>query len=111
MAKNHIQPGEAMPWTNSTGVDVLSGDPVLVGNRLFVALGDIADGESGQLATCEVWELAKATAIGDIAQGADVYWDNTAKKITNVATANTLAGCAWAGALDAATTIQVKLGG
>ncbi|MHB8149980.1 MAG: DUF2190 family protein [Desulfobulbia bacterium] len=110
MAKNHIQPGEAMPYTNSTGAAIASGDPVLVGNRLCVALGDIAIGASGELATCEVWTLPKvaATAIG---QCADAYWDNTAKNITNVATANTLAGCAFAAAAADDATIQVKLGG
>lgn len=110
MAMNHIQPGEAMPYTNATAAAIASGDPVLVGNRLCVAIGDIAIGETGQLATCEVWELPKvgATAIG---QGVDVYWDDTAKNITNVATANTLAGCSFAAALAADTTILVKLGG
>ncbi len=110
MAQNHIQPGEAMPYTNSTGSNIASGDPVLVGNRLCVALGDIADGASGQLATCEVFELPKvaATAIG---QGADIYWDDTAKNITNVATANTLVGCAFAAAAADDATIQAKLGG
>ena len=108
MAQNHIQKGDAMPYT--AGADISSGDPVLVGNRLGVALGDIANGESGQLATCEVFELPKvaATAIG---QGADVYWDDTAKNITNVATANTLAGCAFAAAATDDATILVKLGG
>ncbi|MDA3970267.1 MAG: DUF2190 family protein [Desulfobulbaceae bacterium] len=110
MADNHIQPGESMSWTNATGADVLSGAPILVGNRLCVALGDIADTESGMLATCEVFELPKVAATV-IAQGADVYWDDTAKNVTNVATANTLAGCCFVGAASADATIQIKLGG
>lgn len=110
MAQNHIQPGAAMPYTNATAAAIVSGQGVLVGNRLCVAMGDIAIGATGELATQEVWELPKvaATAIG---QGVDVYWDDTNKVITNVATANTLAGCAFAAAAAADATIQVKLGG
>lgn len=99
-----------MPYTNTSGDDIASGDPVLVGNRLGVALGDIPDGEAGDLALCEVWELPKkaATAIG---QGVNVYWDDTAGEITDVDTDNTLAGCAFAAAAADDATIQVKLGG
>lgn len=111
MAQNHIQPGESMPYTNSTGTDIVSGAPVLVGDRLCVALGDIADGDDGNLATCEVWELPNTPAVAAIDQGADVYWDATAGKITSVATANTLAGFAWAASLIGDTTILVKLNG
>lgn len=110
MAQNHIQPGTSMDWTNATGADVLSGSPVLVGNRLCVALGDIADTESGQVATCEVWELAKEAALV-VAQGALLYWDATNSVLTTTATANTLAGFAFAAAAAADTTVLVKLNG
>jgi len=108
MAQNHIQEGAAMPYTNATAADIASGDVVLVGNKVCVALGDIAIGASASLACTEVWELPKvaATVIG---QGATVYWDATAKVITNVATANTLAGFAFVAAASADATIQVKL--
>lgn len=110
MAQNHIQPGDVMPYTNSSGADIESGTPVLVGNRLGVAIGKILAGESGSLAICEVWDLPKkaATAIG---QGADAYWDDAAGEITDEATGNTLAGCAFADAAADDATIQVKLGG
>lgn len=111
MAQNHIQPGESMPYSNSTGSDIASGSPVLVGDRLCVALGDIPNGEDGNLATCEVWELPNTPAVAAIDQGQDVYWDAAAGKITSVATANTLAGYAWASTLIGDTTIQVKLNG
>lgn len=108
MAQNHIQPGAVMPYTNETVADIASGDVVLVGNKVCVAMGDIAVGASGSLACEEVWELPKvaATAIG---QGVTVYWDDTAKNITSTATANTLAGIAFAAAADADATILVKL--
>ncbi|NDY41258.1 DUF2190 family protein [Dissulfurirhabdus thermomarina] len=110
MAQNHIQRGDVMPWTNGTGAAVTSGQVVLVGNRVCVALEDIADGAAGQLATCEVWELPKEAALA-IAQGVDVYWDDVNKVITTTPTANTLAGCAFAAAAAADATVRVKLGG
>ena len=108
MAQNHIQRGATMPYTNATAAAIASGDIVLAGNKVCVAIGDIAIGASGSLACGEVWELPKVAAIA-IAQGATVYFDAAAKVITNVATANTLAGFAFAAAAAADTTIRVKL--
>ena len=108
MAQNHIQLGAAMPYTNATAAAIASGDIVLAGNTVCVAMGDIAIGASGNLACSEVWELPKVAATA-IAQGATVYFDATAKVITNVATANTKAGFAFAAAAEADTTILVKL--
>ncbi len=110
MAQNHIQPGETMPYTNSTGSDIASGSPVLVGARLGVALGDIADGASGQLAMCEVWEIAKEAALV-VAQGAALYWDDVNGVLTTTATDNTLAGYAFAAAVGADATVLLKLNG
>jgi predicted RecA/RadA family phage recombinase len=108
MATNHIQLGDVMPWTNSTGADVLSGAPALIGERLGVALGDIADGASGSVAVCEVFTLPKEAALA-VAQGATLYWDDTNKVLTTTATANTLAGFAFAAALAADATVEIKL--
>lgn len=110
MAQNHIEEGEAMPYTNATAADIASGEVVVVGDRVFVALGDIAVGASGSLATCEVWELPKkaATAFG---QGDVVYWDATPGEITDVALDGVPAGYAFADAAAGDATIQVKLNG
>lgn len=123
MAGNHIQQGEVMPWTNTTGSDILSGAVVIVATQCCVALGDIADGEVGQLATCEVFDLPKAAV--DIAQGDVLYWDLNddpvggvvgSGAITNVAVGavdlidNNVAGRAFAPALAAAAVVQIKLG-
>jgi predicted RecA/RadA family phage recombinase len=48
MAKNYIQPGNTITWTNEdvTGaVDVASGDGVVAGSLFGVAQGDIAIGD------------------------------------------------------------------
>ncbi len=106
MAQNHVQKGAVMPWTNGTGAAVSSGDPVAVGDMVGVALGDIADGASGQLAVSEVFTLPKLAA-GAIAQGASVYL-SAAGEISTTNT-DTPAGKAFAAAADGATTIQVLL--
>lgn len=108
MAKNHVQPGAIMPWTNGTGSDVSSGDVVLVGTRVGIALGDIADGAEGQVAITEVWEVPKAAPLV-IDQGDLVYWDAADGNVNKTATDNTLAGFAFEAAVSAATTVKVKL--
>lgn len=116
MARNHIQKGDAMPFTNTTGSAIVSGQPVPVGTRCFLAMGDIPDGATGELATCEVWELPKAT--GSITQGAEVYFDADgdpvdgtagAGAMTTVSTDNTGAGYAFAPAAESDPTVLVKL--
>jgi len=107
MAQNHIQKGAAMPWTNGTGATVTSGTPVIVGDMIGVAAGDIADGESGILLTEEVFELPK-TAAGAIAQGSQVYLDATSGEIGTDNT-DTPAGKAFETAADGATTVKVKI--
>lgn len=108
MAKNHIQAGKTMTWTNSTGSAVTSGTAVLIGVMLAVALVDIANGASGEVATAEVWQLTKEPSLA-ISQGVAVYWDNTNKRITTTASGNTLCGKCFAAALAADTTVKVKI--
>jgi len=108
MAQNHVQEGAAMPWTNGTGADVVSGQAVNVADMVCVAAGDIADGESGILFTEEVFTLPKTAALA-IGQGAIVYFDVAAGEI-NLTNTNPVAGKAFVAALAADTTVQVKLG-
>ena len=108
MAKNFIQKGDTITWTNSTGSDVASGDVVVVGTLVCVAMVDIGNGKSGGLATSGVYELAAITT-GAFTQGAALYWDATAKKLTTVTTSNTLAGPAWKAKASAEATAWVRL--
>lgn len=108
MAKNHIQEGKVMTWTNGTGSDVSAGDVVLVTNRIGIALGDIANGAKGELAIEEVWEIDKAAPLV-IDQGDLVYWDAADGNVNKTATDNTLAGFAFVAAASADTTVMVKI--
>ncbi|WP_421902188.1 DUF2190 family protein [Maridesulfovibrio sp.] len=105
MALNHIQKGNHMTWTNNTGADVESGSAVPVGARIGVALVDIPNGETGELAMGEVWELPNAGV--EILQGATVYLDGN-KEITTVAENNLQAGFAFAAAASD-ESVRVKI--
>lgn len=95
-----------MTWTNGTGSAVASGAVVVVGTLVGIALGDIANGATGELALAEVWTVAKDTSVA-IAQGAPVYWNGTGA--TSSADGNVPMGHAFAAALQAAATMQVRL--
>lgn len=106
MALNNVQRGNHMTWTNNTGVYVASGSAVAVGSLVGIALVDIPDGSSGELATEEVWELPK---VGEeILQGSVVYLDG-AGTITTAAADNARAGVAFVHAVADDETVRVKL--
>lgn len=109
MAKNHIQPGKAMPYANASGSLIPSGAVVIVGLMVCIALGDIANGAIGEVATEEVWEVPKDTAT-EMLQGTAAYWDVADGEINATAEDNYYAGLVFEDAAAAAATVKVKLG-
>ncbi|HEB94329.1 MAG TPA: DUF2190 family protein [Gammaproteobacteria bacterium] len=107
MATNYIQPGEVMDYTASA--DISSGDVVVVGARVGVALNDIANGETGPVQVSGVFELPKDTAVA-LSQGALAYWDATAGNIDDTNT-NPYAGYVFEDAAAADATVKIKLNG
>jgi predicted RecA/RadA family phage recombinase len=89
--KTYLQPGHAI--TLLAPYDVLSGDGLLVGSIFGIASHDAALGAEVETQLTGVLDLAK-TASQAWTAGAKVYWDNTAKRVTNVASGNTLVGVA-----------------
>lgn len=89
--KNGIRSGQTMTWTNGTAADVKSGDVVVVGSLVGVAVADIAVGETGELGLTGVKSLPKAGVA--LAQGAVVYWDGAA--VTDDPTGNDELGTAF----------------
>jgi predicted RecA/RadA family phage recombinase len=89
--KNCVQPGNTLTLTAPYAVT--SGDGLLVGAIFGVAAGDAASGATVEAALTGVFDLTK---IGSQAWtvGAKVYWDDTNKRCTTVATDNTLIGVA-----------------
>lgn len=80
--------------TNDTGADLAQGDICVIGAWPGVALDDIANGAVGPIyvGQCVVSTLKVAAAATFGSIGDPVYWDDTNKEITDVATANTLIG-------------------
>lgn len=107
MATGHIRQGETFTYTNATGSAIAAGTVIEFTDMIGVALGDIANGASGEVAVEEVWELAKETGVA-FTQGQQLYWDATNNRLDATNT-NIPAGKAAAAAASAATTAQVKL--
>lgn len=108
MAKNYVEDGNTMDWTNNTGEAVASGDPVPVGALLGVAHSDIADGEDGVLHMTGVIALAKDEAETWSA-GDKLYFD-AGTGLVGAAESDVLAGTAWADAETGDTDAPVRLG-
>jgi len=109
--KNHVQPGKRMLWENTTGSDVASGDPVIVGGMVCVAAVDIADTETGNVAVGEVYTMPKATGAGTaIAQGERPAFKATVfSGAAAVATDTIDAAVCWEAAADGDATVDVFL--
>lgn len=104
--KNYKHAGEILNHT--AAANIVSGQPVLIGAKLGVAVADIASGASGALAVDGVFELAKLST-DVVAQGALLYWDATNSRLTTTATANTLVGYAASAASGSVALVEIKL--
>lgn len=110
--KNFISQGNTLSFINDTGAPIKSGNGALLGTIFGVAAGDIAANAAGVLNLVGTYELTKAPSEA-WSLGAAVYWDNTAKHCTSVATNNTLIGAATEAVGGGATDIlgKVRLNG
>ena len=107
--KNHVQEGRyievVLPYARK------GGEGVLVGSLFGVCVVDGASGASVNIDTESVYDLEAATGTGTNATfGAAAYWDNTAKKVTPVATENTLIGVFLAAKATTDAVARVKIG-
>ncbi len=108
MATNQIQDGNVIQYT--AGADIAAGDLVIIGQRVGVALVDIANGATGSVAVSGVFEVDKEASLA-VAQGDLLYCDATSGELDKTATEQTLAGYAFAASGTSATTVLVKLNG
>lgn len=106
MTTKFVQPGEVIDYT--AGANIASGQVVLMGARIGVALKAIANGETGPMQVTGVFNIAKLST-DNIAQGALLYWDNTNSRLTTTASGNTLAGFAAAAAAATTTSVNIKI--
>ena len=113
MATNFVRDGKTLQFTN-TGSAISSGDVVVVGQQIGIALVDIAaTSGTGEVAMEGVFTVAKVSAAV-IAQGESVIWDASASAFDdNAATPATgdVSGCCVAAeaAGNGVTSIDVKL--
>lgn len=103
MAQNYIESGEVLDWTATAATT--SGQVVVIGAMVGVAMGDAAIGEVVAVRLKGVYEVPKAT--GAITLGAKVYWNGTSATAT--ATDNTFMGYAWTAQISADTVVRVVL--
>lgn len=106
MTTKFVQPGEVIDYTASA--NIASGQVVLMGARIGVALKAIANGETGPMQVTGVFNIAKLST-DNMAQGALLYWDNTNSRLTTTASGNTLAGFAAAAAAASTTSVNIKI--
>ena len=113
MATNYVSDGNVIQWTNGTGSAVSSGDLVVAGHTLGVALVDIANGASGSVAVEGVFTVPKVSAavftqgeklIYDVSAGA--FDDSAATPASGDITGGAVA---WIAGANAETTCTVKL--
>lgn len=110
MATNYVAPGKILELT--APYDRTSGQGMQVGSIFAVALGTALSGAAITGQVDGVWTLTKvgsqAWAVGD-----KVYWDNSNKRCTTVATDGMLIGIATAVVASGAgdTTGNVRLNG
>jgi len=95
-----------IPYAHSAAV--VSGQPVLIGDILGVAVKDYEANEQGMYDVEGVFTVDKATG-GALVQGAICFWDDTAKKITSTASTNKPVAIAWAAAASGDTSCNVSL--
>lgn len=103
--KNQVSNGHTMDYTATA--DISSGDAVLVGSVLGIAITDMASGDDGDLVLEGVFELPKAAVA--ITQGAQLYWDDANSQVTTTSTDNTACGKAFAAAASGDDTVYVKI--
>lgn len=113
MAQNLIACGDRIDYTVPASTTIASGDPVLIGDKLGVALVSGTEGDIIAVQLEGVFELPKKTHAADeaLTLGAPVYFDAVAKKVTKASAAkvNKHIGYAFAAAGSTAATAQILL--
>lgn len=109
MTTRFVQPGKVLDYANG-GTPRASGDVLVVGTKVGVALAAIPANTIGSVQICGVFTVPKLSSDTP-AQGALVYWDGTNSRMTTTSSGNTLAGVAAAAAGSGITSMNVLLNG
>lgn len=91
--KSKFVSGDPLILDYTPGADVVGGDVILLSSSVRIAHGDIASGELGAVsAGGAIYDIESDGS--DPADGQNVYWNNSSKKVTTTASGNTLIGIA-----------------
>lgn len=107
--KNFIQKGDTLDLV--APYDRNSGQAAKIGSIIAVAVNNVLSGAVGQFLTEGVVGPIDKAASQVWAQGAILYWDDTAKNFTTTSSANTKCGYAAVAALSADVVGTVFLNG
>lgn len=106
MTTKYVMSGTVIDYVASS--PVTSGQVLLIGTRIGVALAGIASGATGAVQVLGIFTIAKLST-DVVAAGALLYWDNTNSRLTTTASGNTLAGYATAAAGNGVTTVEISI--
>ena len=103
-----VHDGNSIDYT--PGSAVTAGPVVVQGELVGVAKVDIPANTLGALAVKGVFDFPKATGGGSaITAGANCYWNAAAQQATTTATGNKLIGKCVRAAVDADTTVRIRM--
>ena len=106
MTTKYVMSGDVIDYVAPAAI--VSGQVLLIGTRIGVALANIANGATGAVRMLGIFTIAKLTT-DVVAAGALLYWDNTNFRLTTNASGNTLAGFATAAAGNGVTTVEISI--
>lgn len=108
MTATFVHDGKYVDYT--PGSDVAAGAVIVQGDLIGVTLRPIAANTAGALAVEGIFEVPKASGASTaIAAGANVYWNAGSQVATTTASGNKLLGKTTKAAVDADTTVRVRL--
>lgn len=106
MTTKYVMSGEVVDYV--AGSAISSGQVVVMGVRVGVALAAIASGATGAVRVKGIFTIAKLSTDTP-AQGALLYWDAGNSRLTTTVGSNVLAGYASKAAGSGATTVEINL--
>lgn len=108
MARNFVENGNTISINNTGADDIESGDPVVIGSVVAVAITDIKAGSVGDGFATGVFQLPKLAA-DDISVGDAVFIKDGTVQLDDTDAVS--AGIAWEDAGSGAEFINVKING
>ena len=107
MATNYVQPGTTVTMVAPSG-GATAGVGILIGQLFGVALTTAVENASFEMAVEGVFTLAKKDELA-IAAGDPVYWNDTAKEVDDVSTAQKEVGIAVEAKAVTAGLVTIKV--